>query len=67
MLFHELIFIFIFSYFYLLLHAVRIRTVLIMRTATDVQNGVRLVGTIESEEGIEVGICLDVDKHAGGP
>ena len=33
----------------------------------DVQNGVGLVRNTGSEEGIEVGIHLDVDKHAGGP
>ena len=33
----------------------------------DIQNGVGLVGTMGSEEGIEAGICLDVDKHTGGP
>ena len=41
--------------------------VLVTQTVTDIQNGVGLVGTIGSEEGIEAGICLDVDKHAGGP
>ena len=40
--------------------------VLVTQTVTDIQNGVGLVGTIGSEEGIEAGICLDVDKHAGG-
>ena len=38
-----------------------------MQTVTDVRNRVRPVGTIGSKEGIEVGICLDVDKRAGGP
>ena len=41
--------------------------VLVMRTAMDVQNGVGLVRTYSERGGIEVGICLDVDKHAGGP
>ena len=36
---------------FILLQAVRIPMVLVMRTVTDIQNGVRLVGTIGSEEG----------------
>ena len=43
----------------------QICVVLVIQTVMDVQNRVRLVGTIGSEEGIEAGICLDVDKHAG--
>jgi hypothetical protein len=50
-----------------MLQVVQIHMVLITWTVADVQNGVRLVGTIGSEEGIEAGIRLDVDKHAGGP
>ena len=33
----------------------------------DIQNRVRLVRTEGNEEGIEAGICLNVDKHAGEP
>ena len=36
-------------------------------SATDIQNEVGLVGAIGSEEGIEAGIHLNVDKHAGEP
>ena len=50
-----------------LLWVVRICTALVTWTVADVWNRVGLVRTIGSEEGIEVGIHLDVDKHAGGP
>ena len=52
---------------FILLRAVRIRAILVTRAATDVRNGIGLVGTIGNGEGIEVGMRLDVDKHAGGP
>ena len=50
-----------------MLRVVRTRVVLVMQTATDVRNGVGLVRTYREREGIEAGICLDVDKHTGGP
>jgi len=45
------------------LRAVRTRTLLVMRIATDVRNGVGLANVI-GEVGLEAGIRLDVDKHA---
>ena len=49
------------------LRAVRIRVVLVMRIAMDIRSRVGLESTIGGEARQEVGIHLDVDKHAGGP
>ena len=48
------------------LQAVRTRALLVTRIATDVRHGVGLANMI-GVVGLEAGIRLDVDKHAGGP
>ena len=57
----------IFKHTGLVLRAVRTRAGLVTRIATDVRNGVGLAKTRVSGGGIEAGVRLDVDKHAGGP